>query len=350
VQKIRLIIALGTALMMSFIIADLSVIPEAVKPVYLTSRLGMQFPILATFFALTFLPFYQKIHDVVLCISLLLVCYANYWLIVQCWKIAEFSFSYEGTLLYGLFCMFIMRLSFKFSIIFVLFTILGFALIIFSYPVYAGFGMVNLGFVSLGLIISLIGVKQIENAFGRFQQLNEKLVRLNQIDQLTGLYNRGALEQQFDLMLSVSNRIGTSISVFMIDLDNFKDFNDGHGHLRGDEVIQTQAEILRQVFNRETDTVARYGGEEFIVISLGINAQASEALAAEVLREWVRRKIKHGKGQGQDFVSCSIGLISTQVDKETQKKHLIDTADKALYAAKDKGRARFINADNLDIL
>ena len=115
-------------------------------------------------------------------------------------------------------------------------------------------------------------------------------------------------------------------------------------------MIQTQAEILRQVFNRETDTVARYGGEEFIVISLGINAQASEALAAEVLREWVRRKIKHGKGQGQDFVSCSIGLISTQVDKETQKKHLIDTADKALYAAKDHGRARFINADNLDIL
>ncbi|ABG39947.1 diguanylate cyclase [Paraglaciecola sp. T6c] len=334
--------------MMSFIIADLSVIPEAVKQVYLVSRLGMQLPILCIFFALTFLPNYHRIYHLVLCISLLLVCYANYWLIVQCWQIAEFSFSYEGTLLYGLFCMFIMRLSFKFSIIFVSFTIFGFALIVGSYPVYAGFGMVNLGFVSLGLLISLIGVKQIESAFGRFQHLNEKLVHLNQIDQLTGLYNRGALEQQFDLMLSVSNRIGTSISVFMIDLDNFKDFNDGYGHLRGDEVIRIQAEILRQVFNRETDTVARYGGEEFIVISLGINALASEALAAEVLREWARRKIQHGKGQGQDFVSCSIGLISTHVDKDTQKTQLIDRADKALYVAKNEGRARFINADIAD--
>lgn len=334
--------------MMSFIIADLSVIPEAVKQVYLVSRLGMQLPILCIFFALTFLPNYHRIYHLVLCVSLLLVCYANYWLIVQCWQIAEFSFSYEGTLLYGLFCMFIMRLSFKFSIIFVSFTIFGFALIVGLYPVYAGFGMVNLGFVSLGLLISLIGVKQIESAFGRFQHLNEKLVHLNQIDQLTGLYNRGALEQQFDLMLSVSNRIGTSLSVFMIDLDNFKDFNDGYGHLRGDEVIRIQAEILRQVFNRETDTVARYGGEEFIVISLGINALASEALAAEVLREWARRKIQHGKGQGQDFVSCSIGLISTHVDKDTQKTQLIDQADKALYVAKNEGRARFINADIAD--
>lgn len=334
--------------MMSFIIADLSVIPEAVKQVYLVSRLGMQLPILCIFFALTFLPNYHRIYHLVLCVSLLLVCYANYWLIVQCWQIAEFSFSYEGTLLYGLFCMFIMRLSFKFSIIFVSFTIFGFALIVGLYPVYAGFGMVNLGFVSLGLLISLIGVKQIESAFGRFQHLNEKLVHLNQIDQLTGLYNRGALEQQFDLMLSVSNRIGTSLSVFMIDLDNFKDFNDGYGHLRGDEVIRIQAEILRQVFNRETDTVARYGGEEFIVISLGINALASEALAAEVLREWARRKIQHGKGQGQDFVSCSIGLISTHVDKDTQKMQLIDRADKALYVAKNEGRARFINAEIAD--
>tara|TARA_R110000744_G_scaffold4873_7_gene17345 strand:- start:2762 stop:3829 length:1068 start_codon:yes stop_codon:yes gene_type:complete len=344
-KKLRLVIVIGTVLMMSFIIADLTVIPDAVKRVYLISRLGMQLPILTVFFALTFLPSYNKIYHPVLCLSLLGVCYANYWLIVQCWKIAAFSFSYEGTFLYGLYCMFIMRLSFIYSIAFVLLSIIGFSAVVLMYPVYDSFGTVNLGFVSLGLLISLVGVKQIENIFARFAQVNEKLVHLNQIDQLTGLYNRGALERHFDRMLSLAARTNSPISIFVIDLDNFKDFNDGYGHLRGDEVIQMQATILNQVFNRDSDIVARYGGEEFVVISLGNDLVASETLAANVLHGWQMEKIKHAKGNGQNIVSCSIGLINTLVDKTTRKKELFDLADKALYQAKNTGRARYVSTN-----
>lgn len=334
--------------MISFIVADLTIIPQAVHQVYYISRLGMQLPIFIVFFALTFLPSYAKVHHQILCLGLLGICYANFWLIAQCWLIAGMPFPYEGTLLYGLFGMFIMRLNFKYSVNFVLLTTLGFGALVFTYPVYGQFGVVNFGFLFFGLGISLIGVKQIETVFGRFQQANEQLLHLSQTDPLTGLFNRGAFEQNFDRLLSIGSRTHATISVFMLDLDNFKDFNDGYGHLRGDEVIQLQAIILREVFNRETDIVARYGGEEFVVISLGNNSPECNVLAERVLQGWRHKKFEHGKGKGQRYVNCSIGLVNETVNKDTDKKQLFDRADKALYVAKNTGKARFINATELD--
>jgi diguanylate cyclase (GGDEF)-like protein len=343
-QRLRLLLLVGGGLMVSFIIADLTIIPEGVHQVYFISRLGMQLPILAVFFALTFLPFYARIHHQVLCLTILGFCYANYWLIVQCWQIAAFPFPDDGTLLYGLFGMFILRLSFKYSLLFVFLALLGFGALVLIYPVYGQFGLVDFGFLSFGLGISLIGVKQIETAFSQVEQVNEQLLHLSQTDPLTGLFNRGSFEQNFDRMLAIGTRTHTTISVFMVDLDNFKDFNDGFGHMRGDEVIRLQAAILREVFNRETDMVARYGGEEFVVISLGNSPAECEALAERILQSWRLKKVKHGKGKGQRYVSCSIGLVNVLVTKDTKKKQLFEEADKAMYGAKDSGRAMFVNA------
>ena len=161
---------------------------------------------------------------------------------------------------------------------------------------YGELGSIKFGFLLCGFAVSLVGVKQIESGFKRFQQVNKKLLYLNQIDPLTELYNRGAMEQNFQRMLSIAARTNTRISVFIVDLDNFKDFNDGYGHLRGDDVIQLQAQILRQIFNRETDMVARFGGEEFVVVSLGNTTAESEAQAARVLAAWQQNNVAHGKG------------------------------------------------------
>jgi diguanylate cyclase (GGDEF)-like protein len=338
----------AAGLMMSFIMVDLTVIPQGVYQAYFTSRFGIQLPILSVFFALTFLPFYAKIHHQILCLSILGVCYANYWLIAQCWQIAKFSFPYEGNLLYGLFGMFILRLSFKYSALFVFLTLSGFGALVVTYPVYGEFNAVNFAFLSFGFGVSLIGVKQIETAFSQVQQANKQLLHLSQIDPLTGLFNRGAFDKNFDRLLSIGTRTDATISVFVMDLDNFKDFNDGFGHLQGDEVIQLQATILREVFNRNVDILARYGGEEFVVISLGNSSVECEVLAERVLQSWRYNKVEHGKGEGQRYVSCSIGLINVQVNKYTDKKQLFDEADKALYAAKKAGKAMFVNGTKVN--
>ncbi|MFQ3197129.1 MAG: diguanylate cyclase (GGDEF)-like protein [Paraglaciecola sp.] len=118
--------------------------------------------------------------------------------------------------------------------------------------------------------------------------------------------------------------------------------------MQGDEVIQLQATILREVFNRNVDILARYGGEEFVVISLGNSSVECEVLAERVLQSWRYNKVEHGKGEGQRYVSCSIGLINVQVNKYTDKKQLFDEADKALYAAKKAGKAMFVNGTKVN--
>lgn len=343
-KKLRITLSMGGLLILSFIGIDLLLLPEVLHQAYYISRLGMQFPFLLTLYLLTFLSNYNTLHKHVLWLGVLGITYGNFWLLVQCWTQAGLVFAWEGTLLYGLFGMFILRINFIYSLMYAVLSLVGFAWIIIHYPIYGEIGSIKFGFLLCGFAVSLVGVKQIESGFMRFQQVNNKLLYLNQIDPLTELYNRGAMERNFERMLSIAARTNTKLSVFIVDLDNFKDFNDGYGHLRGDDVIQLQAQILRQIFNRETDMVARFGGEEFVVVSLGNTIAESEAQAARVLAAWQQNNVVHGKGNGQRIVSCSIGLINTKVDKSTEKKQLFEMADSALYEAKNHGRARYVSA------
>ena len=95
--------------------------------------------------------------------------------------------------------------------------------------------------------------------------------------------------------------------------------------------------------------VARFGGEEFVVVSLGNTTAESEAQAARVLAAWQQNNVAHGKGKGQRIVSCSIGLINTEVNKSTEKERLFEMADSALYEAKNRGRARYVSAISCEL-
>jgi diguanylate cyclase (GGDEF)-like protein len=329
--------------MMSFMVADLALLPESLHRVYLISRLGMQLPIMLIFIALTFTPFYARIHHQVLWICVLGITYANYWVTVQCWLLAEFSFPYEGVLLYALFATFIMRLSFKYALIYIGFSVIGFSLMVTIYPIYAELTSVKLGFVLFGLAVILMGVNRIEQTFKKLKVANGKLTTLSQIDQLTGIYNRGTFEAKFYDMLGFAKRTGTRISVFMFDLDNFKDYNDGYGHLQGDEIIKLQAQILNEIFSREFDLVARYGGEEFVIVCIDTPEELCETLAQKVINKWQQLEIVHGKGKGAAYVCCSIGFYSTVASRYNNKTQMLENADKALYQAKESGRARFVN-------
>ncbi|WP_252732271.1 GGDEF domain-containing protein [Paraglaciecola arctica] len=345
-KHLQLLIVVAIIFMMSFMVADLALLPEVLHPVYFISRLGMQLPIMLIFLALTFTPFYHRIHHHVLWISVLGITYANYWVTVQSWLIAEFSFPYEGILLYALFATFILRLSFKYALIYVGFSLIGFTLMVTIYPVYGELTSVKLGFVLFGLAAVLIGVNRIEQTFKKLEVANSKLVILSEIDQLTGIYNRGTFETKFYDMLGFAKRTNTQIVTFMFDLDNFKDYNDAYGHLQGDKVIKLQAQILNEVFSREFDLVARYGGEEFVVACIHNSPQQCETLAQQVIEKWQQLQITHDAGNGAAFVCCSIGFYCSVASRYHTTKQILEKADKALYKAKESGRGRFVNGSD----
>jgi diguanylate cyclase (GGDEF)-like protein len=159
-----------------------------------------------------------------------------------------------------------------------------------------------------------------------------RLEDLGRTDGLTGLPNRRALEDHLEQAHLAARRRGEQLSVVMIDLDNFKIFNDSFGHLAGDDLLRSYAARLRSRL-RSTDFVARYGGEEFLVVLPGTDADGAERAFAEL-----HRTFRHA--DDLSGVTFSAGVAAWDGAESTDE--LISRADRALYAAKAGGRDRTV--------
>jgi two-component system cell cycle response regulator len=162
-------------------------------------------------------------------------------------------------------------------------------------------------------------------------------------DALTSLWDRGGIFAILDGELSRSSREQTPVSVMMCDIDHFKEINDVHGHLVGDEVLRQLSQRFRELV-RPYDGVGRYGGEEFLIVLGGCTAEGLRRRAEE-LREGICRTPFSTKN-GPIRISISIGAINVEDwVKSTPVEQLLREADAALYRAKAAGRNRVAYAD-----
>ena len=128
------------------------------------------------------------------------------------------------------------------------------------------------------------------------------------------------------------------MSVILLDVDYFKNYNDTYGHPAGDTVLQKLADVMQRATTRAGEVVARYGGEEFIIVLPGASA-GSAMRTAERLRELVlEERIPHETSKAAEFITVSQGVVTVCPDAELQPADLINQADNALYEAKDAGR------------
>ncbi len=164
---------------------------------------------------------------------------------------------------------------------------------------------------------------------------NRRLRRLARVDALTGLLNRGAIDQRLEEEVMRARRDGTALSAIMLDIDHFKLVNDQHGHVRGDEVLRDLAERVRGLA-RVTDIVGRYGGEEFLLILAHTAAGEAEGLA-ERLRLHVAQTPVAGLP-----LTASFGVVTCPPGERWSPVELVERADAALYRAKSAGRNRVV--------
>ncbi|MFG6158292.1 GGDEF domain-containing protein [Halomonas sp. 1390] len=168
------------------------------------------------------------------------------------------------------------------------------------------------------------------------QMLEEdRLRRLSDTDDLTGLANRRKLMTRLDEELSLSNRHGLPLSLMMLDIDHFKSINDTWGHLQGDQVLRELASLCQGIL-REEDLMARLGGEEFAVL-LPLTPESHCRQLAERLR---RRIAENDFGVGSGQVTVSIGIAEHRVGDS--REILLQRVDDNLYAAKHGGRNRIM--------
>jgi diguanylate cyclase (GGDEF)-like protein/PAS domain S-box-containing protein len=170
--------------------------------------------------------------------------------------------------------------------------------------------------------------------------LNKELSEFAFRDSLTGLINRRMLDEMLDKEWSRAQRFHHPISLMMIDIDYFKDYNDYYGHLLGDECLKLVAQVLNKVSKRSMDIVARYGGEEFVIIIPEAGATLAIQLAEECCEMVRRQQLPHEQSKVSDVVTISIGVSTFTTFSEAQPSSLIAAADKLLYQAKKSGRNR----------
>lgn len=170
----------------------------------------------------------------------------------------------------------------------------------------------------------------------------DHLRSLASLDGLTGVHNRRAFDEMLLRSLAQSHRDKTTVSLIMLDVDFFKQFNDYYGHLEGDRCLKEVAGALERSSRRPFDFLARYGGEEFVCI-LPDTPFSGAVKVAEVMRASVEGlRIPHAKSDVSQWVSISLGVVAYDSQGgERSAATLLSRADEALYRAKQKGRNRF---------
>ncbi|MDN3568825.1 diguanylate cyclase [Paeniroseomonas aquatica] len=184
--------------------------------------------------------------------------------------------------------------------------------------------------------------------------LESQLSALARLDGLTGVANRRAFDEAIGREWTRCQLAGAPLSIIMVDVDRFKDFNDRYGHQGGDACLRVVAATVGATIRRAGDLVARYGGEEFAVLLPETDLPGALAVAERLRQEVAALRLPHiAAGPGTAAITVSVG-VATMLPAARRgapgSEVLIEAADRALYEAKQKGRNRVVSAGPIDPL
>jgi diguanylate cyclase (GGDEF)-like protein len=169
------------------------------------------------------------------------------------------------------------------------------------------------------------------------ESLTESLLEQTRRDHLTGIPNRRAFDYALQREIRRAHRQHNPMTLFMVDLDHFKGFNDLYGHHEGDQALIKVARIIQSCLRRPGDMVARYGGEEFTVILPDTRLPQAMQLA-ETMRHAVMGLNLENRESPQGIVTITLGISELNPDGDIRAEDLIKQADEALYTGKEAGR------------
>jgi len=164
-------------------------------------------------------------------------------------------------------------------------------------------------------------------------------------DVLTGVANRRSFNEAMDNEWRRCARAETPLALIMIDIDQFKNYNDAYGHQAGDLCLQQVAAAMKRSAGRPPDLLARYGGEEFIILLPAVALDGAQVVAERLLEEVRSLNLPHQASAVADRVTVSMGVASVQPSDDNDPDALIRAADALLYRAKETGRNRYCLGD-----
>ncbi|MCF6751416.1 sensor domain-containing diguanylate cyclase [Stutzerimonas degradans] len=193
----------------------------------------------------------------------------------------------------------------------------------------------------VGFMFDISERKQTEQ---KLLQLQKQLEELSYQDGLTGVANRRMFDNRFQMEWSNAQRTSQPLSLILLDIDYFKQYNDHYGHVRGDDCLKSVGQALSGAAVRPRDLLARYGGEEFVLLLPETDAQAA-AQVAERCRQLIRgQNIQHAHSQVAPQLTISLGVGTLVPGPFDQPQAFLEKVDRLLYKAKHQGRNQAVLA------
>ena len=192
-------------------------------------------------------------------------------------------------------------------------------------------------YFGLGYVYDLRNIKDMEQHILHLESEVDKIY----YDALTGIYNRRYFDETMQRILKTLSRSGAALSLLMVDIDNFKKYNDTYGHSEGDACLTTVAATLAKNITRTDDFVARYGGEEFVVVLPYVDERGAHVIADRLLAAVRSCNIPHEKNPPEMRVTISIGGTTGNARHTQDGGEYVRQADAMLYTSKQNGRNRY---------
>ncbi|MBN2320665.1 MAG: diguanylate cyclase [Acidobacteria bacterium] len=198
---------------------------------------------------------------------------------------------------------------------------------------------------TIGLVETFTDITERKQAEEALQRANRELEIMAREDSLTKLANRRKFDEYLEVEWRRQKRAQKPVSLIMCDVDHFKNYNDAYGHPAGDACLAKIAHVIRQSLHRVSDMGARYGGEEFAVIMPETDIDGARIVAERIRNGLKELGIPHSRSDAAPYVTVSYGVASMIPRDDLQPWTLIETADRRLYLAKQKGRDRIVADD-----
>lgn len=183
---------------------------------------------------------------------------------------------------------------------------------------------------------------QLEGAVRSYFVESKILSQLAERDGLTGLYNRRIFDEHMERLWRQSRREDTQLTLLLVDIDHFKDFNDFYGHQAGDDALKQVARVIGESAQRPLDIATRYGGEEFALLLYGPASEYGREFPEQLREAVMALRIPHKHSPTAPSLTVSIGVAIMMPGAERSMAGAIQLADEALYQAKEEGRNRVV--------
>lgn len=200
-----------------------------------------------------------------------------------------------------------------------------------------------------GEVDSLIGfmfdISERKKTEHQLLSLQKELEELSFKDGLTGIANRRMFDSVMELEWTNARRNNQPLSLIMLDIDYFKQYNDEYGHIQGDDCLKRVAKTLSSAATRSRDFFARFGGEEFVLVLPETDEAAARKVAERCRKLIFKQQIPHAKSQASHVLTISSGVATRIPSHLDEPIAFIEEVDRKLYLAKQKGRNCIVSSD-----